>query len=783
MDRSDIFVFLLSPDFINSNACKEEWKYAKQLADEGKPVFRIPIILRDCAWIDFLGDDDIKVLPNDGEPVANFDQEDTAWMQVYNGIKIVINELRCAFSPKFEFIRDFEKTDFYSLEHVKLQDIFVFPTLTYYASPSKEGKLRQRKINNLKELLERRYLYIHGEERSGKTTLGRHIFLSLTENQSIPVLYIDLDEISRKPKETIIKDEYYKQFNGDYSLWSQQEGKLLILDNLSSQPRLIELVEYAKEIFDNIIITLSSDIFNSFFIDEKRLSDFDEMRIEPLSHQQQETLIRKVLSLSNRNEPVPDGLVDQVENDVNSIITFKRIVPRYPFFVLSILQMYEGYVPDDLTITSYAHCYQVLIMATLREAGISHDDNAINTSFNFAEKLALEIYEHSNQQTNTNFDFDEFVKKYDKKFLGDESIINRLCHLDFGIINKNGFFKKSYMYYFFLGKSLSEKSEENKELIKKMCEHSYVVSNYLTLLFIIHHTNDNELIDDILFETMCAFEMVQPAKLTQDETDSFKEIVNKLPENIRSEHSVPEGRKKERELRDVRDNLAENENDTDWKIDENPVNEIYRVLKNNEIMRQILRNRYGSMERVRIKVVIETIIESGLRLVKLGIKDRTWITDRAYYFHKKYPDLSLESIKNLFQFFSFLWTMINVEKVVESINVPGIKEIVNEVVNNNSTPAYDLIGYFYQLDSAKELTKIEKQDLETLLKKYNDFFLNRVLSIRTQHYMNTHRSDREVEQAICSLLNIDYTYTPLEKIHKPKQKSQRKRKSQRKHKN
>ena len=81
MDETDIFVFLLSPDFIDSSECMKEWEYARQLSAEGKLVFRIPIILRDCSWQDLLGENDIKALPNDGKPVANFDNEDTAWLQ------------------------------------------------------------------------------------------------------------------------------------------------------------------------------------------------------------------------------------------------------------------------------------------------------------------------------------------------------------------------------------------------------------------------------------------------------------------------------------------------------------------------------------------------------------------------------------------------------------------------------------------------------------------------------------------------------------------------------
>ena len=309
-----------------------------------------------------------------------------------------------------------------------------------------------------------------------------------------------------------------------------------------------------------------------------------------------------------------------------------------------------------------------------------------------------------------------------------------------------------------------------------MCEHSHVSSNYLTLLFIIHHTNDNEIIDDILLRTMCTLDNVDTARLSPDETNSFKGIIDALPGNILSSNSVEDERKKEREFRNINDDLGEMENDSEAPIDENPVNDIYRILKNNEIIGQILRNKYGSLEKLKIKEVIETVADSGLRLVKLGLMDENWIVNAAHYIHKKHPNHNIEKIKQSIQIFSFMWTMANIEKIVSSINVPEIREVVNESVRQKSTPAYDLIGYFNHLDSVESLTDEVKQELETLLKKHRELFFKRVLSIRTQHYMNTHRSEIDntdrrkardaerrrarIEQSVCSLLNIKYSYKP-----------------------
>ena len=751
MDRTDIMVFLLSQDFIASEACMKEWRHAKQIAQR-KSLFRIPIILRDCAWKDLLAGDDIKALPPDGNPLTE-SNVDAAWQQVYEGVKDVINQLRNTFTPKSEFIEEIEKTDFLSQQHLKLKDIFVFPRLSSYDPQTKHGKIQEETIVNQDQLLEKKYTLIHGEEMSGKTALGRHLALSLIEN-SDPVLHIDLEQVSKKYDEKIFRDTYQYQFNGDYTLWELQNNKTLILDNLSSSPRLIDFIISAKEFFDRIIVTLSSDVFNSFFRDESRRADFVEMKIEPLTHRQQEELIRKRLNLSDRNEPITDGYVDQVESRVNATIISNKIVPRYPFFVLSILQTYEAFMPDNMRITSHGHCYYVLILANLIKAGIDRSDDAINLCLHFAEHLAFSIYQCTEQ--GIELDFNGFISKYKKTFIIPESILSRLQSHDYGIVTREGRFKTSYMHYFFLGRFLSKNGEEYKDVIERMCKESHVTSNHLTLLFIIHHTNDNQIIDDILLRTMCTLDVVRPAVLDREETKIFRNLVDTIPKNILSKDSVEAERGKER---DARDNTLDYQVETKEKEqteNEDIVNDLYRILKNNEILGQVLKNKYGTLERAKIEEIVEEVADSGLRLINLVLKDEKEIADYARYLQKKHPDADIQKIENILLGLSFLWIMLNVKKIVGAINHPEIREVVNEVVHRRATPAYELIGYFSQLDSATKLTKEIKRELSILLKKHDDRFLKSVLSIRTQHYLNTHCSDVSIEQSVCSLLSIRY---------------------------
>ena len=113
-------------------------------------------------------------------------------------------------------------------------------------------------------------------------------------------------------------------------------------------------------------------------------------------------------------------------------------------------------------------------------------------------------------------------------------------------------------------------------------------------------------------------------------------------------------------------------------------------------------------------------------------------------------------VKKALAYLSFIWTMINIEEVVSAVNIPEIGSAVRSVVARQDSPAYDIIGYFRELDSAHELQREGRDSLGSLLKKHGDFFVRRVASIRTQHYMNTHRSDQRIEQSVCALLNIKY---------------------------
>ena len=96
---AELAFFLVSPDFLASQACTDEWKMARQNAKKtGQKL--VPIILKPCAWKDFDSMSVYLALPEDGCPISKWDDEDAAWQDIYEQIKRVLEEIRCTFDVK-----------------------------------------------------------------------------------------------------------------------------------------------------------------------------------------------------------------------------------------------------------------------------------------------------------------------------------------------------------------------------------------------------------------------------------------------------------------------------------------------------------------------------------------------------------------------------------------------------------------------------------------------------------------------------------------------------------
>lgn len=92
LEKADIILLLVSPDFIASNYCyNNEVKKALELHANNKTVV-IPVILRPCDWHD-LPFGQLMATPIDGKPITKFPNRDEAFLGVVEAIKHVLNDI------------------------------------------------------------------------------------------------------------------------------------------------------------------------------------------------------------------------------------------------------------------------------------------------------------------------------------------------------------------------------------------------------------------------------------------------------------------------------------------------------------------------------------------------------------------------------------------------------------------------------------------------------------------------------------------------------------------
>ena len=601
---SDIILLLLSPDYLASKECVAEMRTAMDLRSHNGTCV-IPILVRPCGWKDY-NIRDLRAVPTDALPVVEWESRDRAYLDIYENIRHLVDTM--PFRPTTDYLTSLTEVEFISQnkDDIGLDDIFVFPNI--------ESSHDQNPIHNFDGIWKRKpHVIIHGEDKVGKTVLCRKLVLDESLSDRPVMLLTGAALTSTRNHEAIIIRNFQEHFRGSYEYWRRRPNKLLIIDDMSRDTR-IQFLDFAKEYFERILVVLPTDDYLAYFKSEESFAEFDLLAFNPLGQEKQEQLIRNWLNLNNNHgssAQITDGSVDQIEDILNTIVIHNNIVPRYPFYVLSILQALEAFMPQGLQITAYGHCYQALITAQIIRMRISPGD--IDSALNFLRHFAFRAY-HDNRCC-SHESFAEFLREYQRNFEIKESIWRRLSSESSLILKKSpaGYeFRYPFVYYFFVGHYFAQFADKHKEIVERMADNSYVRENAHILTFVIHHAQDTDLIDTILLHTAFSLGDTPVATLENSEVKYVEQALGSIPRTIISTRSVSEERSRQRRLRDQSD-LDSTENDDSEASSSKKLNEFYRLLKNMDILGQVLRNRHGSMPREKLAEIVVFVTEAGLR--------------------------------------------------------------------------------------------------------------------------------------------------------------------------
>ncbi|RLB40597.1 MAG: toll-Interleukin receptor [Deltaproteobacteria bacterium] len=711
LDNADIICLFLSADFLASPSCKIERDRAIEMRKmKGIPV--IPIILRPCGWLDDPQVSSLLALPTDGKPISQFEDKDKAWHDVYNGLKRIIEmEMKIRklrLSKEFsDFLNDTGLLEgaHPKKEKVTLEDILVYPELDKYDD---FGELEKR--INFREVIEKfpdySRLVIAGEELSGKTTLCKAIFKELRTKNFIPI-YIRGANFSGK-----LENKIRSAFNEQYE---ETELDLDDIDRIRIVPILddLHLIKNKEKCIEGLIVyprcvVTVDDIFTMNIRDEKLVSDFIHFKIRELKASLRYELIRKWAGIIDGEDINQYKDIDKYTELIDSTLgkSFGRgVMPSYPFFILSAIITYETFaMPLEQEITSQGYCYQALIYLYLRKNGVRNDE--IDIYINFLTELAFYIYCEGKSELYPQ-DFEFFIKSYKSKYNLPISIEVLLRNLK-RIIKIDSFanysFRYPYLYYFFVAKYMVEHIEKCKGEIEKIINNLNIDEYAYIAVFMVHHSKDKNILDELILNALCLFDGYEPATLSKSEMDFFDR-----QSDIIIKAALPSGRtmpdeERERELK-IKDELEEkqtDDSDSVRKDDRSDVRELRRAIKTVEVIGCIMKNRSGSLERSALENLFEEGVNVLLRFLSfyleiIGIEDNQEsmtesISERLNKIISKKKKMPLEEdlrkmARIIFWNINFLVVYGILAKLTHSLGSDKLIEIVTKVCDKIGTPA------------------------------------------------------------------------------------------------
>ena len=763
---SDIICVFLSQNFLQSEECQKELQKAMQLKKENQSIHLCPIILSNCDWKNETELEHILALPTDAKPITTFSNENEAWNQVYKGItRIVDQELQIRkVEIKSSFFNDFlNSTEILSATHsqktnLSLKDIFIYPQLKKYNDQKEKNELEYKDISSedlVHELTKNKKILISGQDVSGKTTLCKKLFLELKEKHLIPI-YLSKKINYQGHFKNVIEKEYEKQYKKtvDYKNINTNRVVLIIDDFhlLKNKQKIIDSLLKLK--FDYQILT-TDDIFTLNVSNGQYIKGYFQYQIRELDNFFRDKLIRKWLSVKNINNSTDENTflkeVDQKTQQINDSlgknIIYNGIMPSYPFVILSILSGLETLKkPINDKITSQGYCYEVLIYATLVKQNVTLDD--IDTYLNFLTELSYAFFQ-SEEKINEE-KYSHFLKEYEEKYfltVPHDKIFDILSKAKLLLKDNFGYyyFNYPYIYYFFVARYISHKLSDNaiKNEVENIISNLHNDNNAYITIFLVHHSNDSFILEEILNFAKLLFNQFTPATLSKQETLFFDEQCKSIIQASLPNKPNDFNQERETQLQEI-DELEKNNKKPDTNIETELSKNLRKSIRTVETMGQILKNRHGSLEKIYIKKILLEGINVHLRILSsfFGIikhKDNqeaciNYLKERikliAQKEGKEPTDDKLYKIsEKIFWNLNFNVVQGLIHKIIHSIGSDKFFPLIDEVCDKKGTPVSQIIKQgihmwyrkYLPIDkiaktiSNKEHSKIFKESLKHLV--------------------------------------------------------------------
>ncbi|WP_334166632.1 metallophosphoesterase [Phocaeicola paurosaccharolyticus] len=710
------------------------------------------------------------------EPITKYIKTKTEGISLQDSYKESLNNINIPISHP-------------QIKKLRLQDIFIYPDLEplKYIKDKTEKLLDSSVIVN--NISSSSVIIIDGEEQSGKTSLFNMYYLQLYNNGYYPLL-LNGNDISNININDITKRNYKEQYNYkdfSYNNYMQLDNnkRILFIDDFHlcelNKEGIKKIIEKACSSFSCVLLSSKgSNEIRDILLTYNKDSKYKRYRIVPLGYVKRNELIEKWLKLGidpySYSENTLSNDIKLTFDQITNLLG-EQLIPSYPVFILTLLQgLNHNLQTFDITQTSYAYCYQTLIIASLFRANVNHDN--INSIINYVTELSYEIYDNRNTKNYiTNDKFIEFHKKYEDKFPISylyENIVNTLKEAYLIEEKDEGYyyFKYKYIYYFLVAKKIASLNKEKRTpIIRNLCSELYEEENANILIFITHHSGDNDLIYELLCTCLYPFSNYTP--ITLDQNDSLFSFLSTFVTEIRNDILISDidpkmNRKQDLERKDeIHRNLSKNGNDDQKLSDENDISSdkdiiefahTQRIIK---IIGQIIKNQKGNFEKDKLNSLLKESYFVCFR--SLGFFRDKLIENKSEiieFFHEEIKKKGITNIDeneldkriNTFLMLLLYITCIkSFDNLSLSVGTSKMGSIYDKVANEINSPAANLVSFIIKTYyGSLKITELEEL--------YNSFSNNQVaktiLENIVRYYVYNNPTDYSMKQKIGQICNL-----------------------------
>ena len=669
-------------------------------------------------------------------------------------------------------------------KEISLTDIFVFPDLEIIQDIDIDST---ELIDSQLLLKQQEYdvIIIQGEAQSGRSSLLHKLYMEYVSKGIFPLL-INGKDIKSANIIDLTKKAYKEQYNQKQYAFDSYEQleksrKIILVDDLSSSDlRGKDIEDLFKRLlrqYSYVIVTADDNVEVGPIGELSKDYTQIKYKISPFGSVKRNELVKKWINLGweDAGNQISD-LERQIRltfDQLNNLLG-EQFLPAYPFYLLSLLQsLNEALRPFETEQSYYAYCYNSILIASLNSVGLTPD---IQKEFlNFLKYLAYFMFQREDAENKRRISYKELESAfnyYSTKFIFTTSLektLQLLAEANLFVVDPDtGLYKFTYkyLYFYLVAQELAHNvsTPEGKAIVENLCDESYKEEPANILLFLVYHTENTDVVEQLVFTSMLPFESYTPATL--DRNDNIFTHLNSLISKVETKELIAdtnpeEERQKALEKRDKVSRVASKHRLSKKDLDElekNPdIRDLNKAIRAIKILGQIVKNQKANLNKDLLNDLIKETYFASFRLISFygnlvekGEKEFKETLEQELPQDATRTQIQ-EAASQMFMSLLYRFSLQVFSNLSISVGTQKANDLYERVADEIGTPAAKLITFTIK----SYYGPMDIQELQTLVKEFDgNPMAMHILRARVIKYLYTNTVNIQKKQQLTSICQL-----------------------------